>query len=487
MSLLGLDIGTTGCKAVAFNLDGEVLASSYRKYAILSDNKGTAELNSIYVWEKAKEIIKEVSTQTKGDPIEVLSISSLGEALVPVSEDRNILSHSFLSMDSRGGEYIRQLLDKFEESEIFRLTGNIPGSFYSLSKLAWIKNNDPKLYNSTDLFLSWADFISFMLGGEAVANHSLAARTLMFDIQKGKWSEDIIHSMGLDKEKLPLPCNSGSHLGYVNGKIADQLGLTNRVSIIAGGHDQSCAVLGSGIKNKSRSAMYGLGTFVCVAAVFPEMPEPEYMYEKRLHIGSHVIPDSYITFIYNLSGGALINWFKEVFGGKNLDFSELFDEISGKENSIVAIPKFGTTGPPDFHSGSQGCFGGLSFYHKRGDILQAILEGTGFYIQDCFEKSGKVFERIDSLVATGGGSVSLKWLQITADILNKNVVRNRVNEASSLGAAIIAGVGSGKFSSWDEGVDCMVHQDIFLRPEGLNKGYYWEKFTRYKEYYSFFT
>lgn len=485
MSLLGIDIGTTGCKAVVFDLKGKELAHSYQSYEILSIKKGAAELDSINVWDKVKKIILEVSRQTSEDPVEVLSISSMGEALVPVSRGRKILGNSILSMDTRGDEYIKHLLSNFQETDIFRITGNIPGSFYSLSKLAWIKDNLPGLYNSSDLFLSWADFICFMLGGEAAANHSLAGRTLMFDIQTGKWSEDVLETMGLDKERLASPCISGTHLGYVNEKIAGQLGLPKKVSIIAGGHDQSCAVLGSGIKNNSRSAMYGLGTFLCVAAVFSEMPNQGYMYEKHLHIGSHVVPGSYITFIYNLSGGALINWFKDVFGGGNLDFNELFDEISGMENSIVAIPKFGTTGPPDFHSGSQGCFGGLSFHHSRGDILQAIIEGTGFYIRDCFEKSGTVFEKIDTLVATGGGSSSLKWLQITSDILNRNVVRNKVNEASSLGAAIIAGVGGGKFSSWDEGVDCMVQRDIYLHAKSPDKTYYIKKFESYKKYYSF--
>jgi xylulokinase len=485
MSLLGIDIGTTGCKAIAYDLQGRQLALSYREYETVRAKEGLAELNSIEVWEKVLTTIREVAQQTVHDPVEALSVSSIGEALVPVTTDRKILGNSILGTDCRGKEYIGQLLAKITPSEVYTITGNLPGTFYSISKLMWINNSLNNLYRSTDFFLSWADFVCFMLGGKPVANYSLASRTLLLDRHTFNWSEELLSASGVEFTKLALPCPSGCHLGYVEKKLAGILGLNENVSIVSGGHDQCCAVLGSGVKSGSRSAMYGLGTFLCVAPVLPEIPDEEYMYEKKMHIEPHVVPGASVSFIYNLSGGALIKWFKNVFGGQQKTYTELFGEITGMPNSILAVPKFGAAGPPDFEPGGRGCFSGLSLSHSRGDILQAILEGTAFYVKDCFEKSGKIFNNIDTLMATGGGAISDKWLQITADILGRVIIRNKTTEASALGATMLAGVGSGKFASIDDAVDSMVQKDAVFYPATPKTGYYNDKFEQFEQFNNF--
>lgn len=488
MSLLGIDIGTTGCKSVVFSLQGEQLAKSYRDYEIISEKDGYAELDSIEVWYKIQATIREVALETKNDPIMALSLSSLGEALVPVSGDGNILGNSILGSDCRGTEFTEQFLEKFSPSEIFKITGNLPGTFYSMPKIAWLKKYQPDLYNNTDLFLTWADFVCYKLGGIPTTNYSLAGRTLLFDIDNLTWSEEILNTMELDLEKFAPPQSSGTFLGLVKEDLAIQLHLGKDVAIISGGHDQCCAALGSGIKSSSKAAMYGLGTFICVVPVFPQMPEASSMFENKLHIEHHVVQGSFISFIYNQSGGALIKWFKQTFSSNDQQVSErqensfhsLFDEIPDSSTEIIVIPRFGATGPPDFLSGGQGSISGLSLSHTRGDILRAMLEGISFYLRDYFEKEEGPFSNIDFLVATGGGSVSEKWLQITADVLNKVIVRNSVTEASSLGAAILAGKGSNMFVSYSNAISAMVHKELKIVPDQSKKDFYDAKFNRYK-------
>jgi xylulokinase len=484
MSLLGIDIGTTGCKAVAYDLQGRQLAVSYREYEIISSEKGFAELDTNNVWMKVLDTIKEVAQKTKYNPVESLSVSSIGEAMVPVSYDRKILGNSILSIDNRGKEYIEQLLDIFSPYEIYKHTGNLPDTFFSVSKLVWLKNHKKKLYHNTDYFLPWADFVCFMLGGKPIVSNSLASRTLLLDLKTGNWSKELLSIFNLDATKLAPLGQSGNHLGFVNKNIAGKLGLKSNVAIISGGHDQCCAVLGSGVKNDSYSVMYGMGTFICVASVFSQMPDINYMFQKKMHIEPHVVPGYYITFIYNQSGGALVKWFRNIFGGKQSTYSDLFEEIPCSPNSIIVLPKFGATGPPDFYTGNQGCFFGLDLSHSRGDILQAILEGIVFYVKDCFEKLSEIFDRTNTMVATGGGSISDKWLQITADILNKNVTRNKVTEASSLGAAIIAGVGSKIFTSFDEATEIMIQKDKTYTPDNVKIKHYRNKFKQYKKLYN---
>lgn len=488
MSLLGIDIGTTGCKAVVFSMQGEQLAKSYRDYEIISEKEGYAELNSVEVWDKVQEAIGEVAMQMTYNPIEALSVSSLGEAMVPVSKDGKIMGNSILGSDQRGAEFTELVQNKCGSSEIFRITGNLPGSFYSMPKIAWIKKYRPVLYHNTDYFLTWADFVCLMLGGEPVTNYSLAGRTLLFDINNCTWSDKLFHILDIDKQKFAPPRPSGSFLGYVRNELAKQLHLVNDVAIVCGGHDQCCATLGSGIQNSSNAAMYGMGTFICVVPVFSQMPDITSMYANKLHIEHHVVPGSFISFIYNQSGGAMVKWAKQTFftigqqdcGRQESTYKAMFDEIPNNPSDILVIPKFGSTGPPDFLYGSKGCISGLSLNHSRGDILRAMLEGISFYILDCFENLHNTFDEIDTLVVTGGGSVSEKWLQITADVLNKVIVRNSVTEASSLGAAILAGKGSNMFVSYSNAISAMVHKELTIVPDQSKKDFYNSKFNRYK-------
>ena len=220
MSLLGIDIGTTGCKAVAYDLQGQILAVSYREYEIIKSEEGFAELDSNDVWIKVLATIKEVAQQTTNNPVEALSVSSLGEAMVPVTSDRKILGNSILGTDCRGEEYIDQLLEIFTPYEVYKRTGNLPGTFYSISKLRWIKNNHNNLFRSTNYFLPWADFVCFMLGGTPVTNNSLASRTLLLDLETGNWSNELLSASGLEVTKLAPPCPSGTHLGFVKDDLA---------------------------------------------------------------------------------------------------------------------------------------------------------------------------------------------------------------------------------------------------------------------------
>ena len=492
MSLLGIDIGTTGCKSAAFSVDGQLIASSYEEYNIVSEEPGYAELNSLEVWNKIKKTIRNVAGKTSFDPIKALSVSSLGEAVVPVTKQKEILYNSILGIDSRGKEFIHYLNSRISEEEVFEINGNIPGIFSTMPKISWLKKYKPEIYDHTGYFLLWADFVCFMLGGKPVTNYSLANRTLLFDINKCDWSDKLMELMDLDRSKFAPTIQSGIQIGAISKEYSEELLLPEDVAIISGGHDQCCAALGSGIKSDSKAAMYGMGTFICVVPVFSQMPDIDEMYRNKLHIEQHVVPGSFISFIYNQSGGALIKWFMQTFTSNYQDdadhqnnYNTLFDEIPDKSNNVIVIPRFGATGSPDFHIGNQGCITGLSLSNTRGDILLAVLEGISFYIRDCFENLGNTFSEVEFFVATGGGSVSEKWLQITADILGKTIIRNKVTEASSLGAAIIAGKGGKVFSTFDDAIDAMVHKKLTIKPELSKKEYYSRKFEQYQKLYNF--
>lgn len=493
MSLLGIDVGTMGCKSTLFTPEGKELASAYREYNFISGKEGYAELDSNDVWRKIKETIREVTARVPGDPVTALSASSMGEAMVPVTRDKKILDNSILGNDIRGEEFMEGFLEGLSPESVFKINGNIPDIFFSYPKLAWIKKYNPGLYEKADYFLLWADLVGYMLGGSPVTNYSHASRTLLFDAHARTWSDKLMKNAGLEPGKFAQTIPSGTPTGCVTPDIARELNLGTDVVIVSGGHDQCCAALGCGIAEGSNDAMYGFGTYICIVPVFRSIPDMDVMFRNGLNYENHVIADRYVSFVFNLSGGALIRWYRNTFGRSGLeapgdataDYDFLFGEISGNQNEIIVIPRFGPTGAPDFLRKNAGTISGLSLQNTRGDILQAMLEGITFYFRDFFSDPHRDIYRIDNFVATGGGSKSPVWLQTTADIMNKPVIRNRTAEAGTLGAAILAGAGSKVFSNVSEGINTMISRERIYYPDLSKSGYYADKFEQYKKLYAF--
>ena len=203
MNILGIDVGTSGVKIALFTTTGEILASSYREYVEYHSQPGYAELDAQDIWETIKEAIQEVTLHSEAGHIGAISISSMGEAVVPVSANRRILGPSILHYDVRGEEFLEQLAESIDETDLYHQNGNTLGNHFTLTKLMWIKKYQPDLYKKTFKFMHWSGFIAFMLGADATVDYSLANRTLLFDLEREDWSDLFINIVGLDKEKLP--------------------------------------------------------------------------------------------------------------------------------------------------------------------------------------------------------------------------------------------------------------------------------------------
>ncbi|MFW5768997.1 MAG: FGGY-family carbohydrate kinase, partial [Spirochaetota bacterium] len=247
MSLLGIDVGTTGCKAVIFSLGGQILASSYREYDFRHPEPEYAELNADEVWTKIREVIREAAAKSGGDPVQALAVCSMGEAMVPVTADRTILGPSIMNFDARGGEYLDKLPDFQNDLYLYRINGNTLGNNYGLTKLLWIRDHQPELYEKTYKFLNWGSFVSFMLGSETVIDYSLANRSLLFDLDRRDWSDELVSKAGLDRDKLPTPKPSGVQIGTLLLELAKELGLPEALPIVTGAHDQCSNALGAGV------------------------------------------------------------------------------------------------------------------------------------------------------------------------------------------------------------------------------------------------
>lgn len=491
MSLMGIDVGTTGCKATAFREDGRQLASAYAEYDMVRRQAGWAEFDSREVWRKICDCIRRVAAETKEDPLTALAVTSLGEAATPVSKDREILGNCILNFDERGQDEAAEIEAAVGRENLFRLNGNIMGHFYSAPKLMWIKKHQPQSYEGAYKFLLWLDLVGYMLGCDPVIDYSVANRTLLFDLGKEEWSKELATAMGLRLDHMAELSPSGRVLGAVAPAVREALELPEGVKVVLGGHDQCCTALGAGVV-RSGMAVYGLGTFICITPVYDRLPDREKMLASGLNIEHHVVAGHYVSFLYNLTGGALLKWYRDQFGRleiqeaaeKGVDpYDILLADLPEDPTSLLVLPHFAVTGPPLFDSRTKGAILGATLETDRRTFLKGLLEGVTYYFREGLDLLEQAGVKVEEFRATGGGAKSAAWLQIKADILGTPLATVKVTEAGALGAAMLAGVGTGVYGSIDEAVEAVVEVDRVFEPDAKRHERYTEQFEKYRQVY----
>jgi len=491
MSLLGVDVGTTGCKAIAFNLDGHIIAQAYGEYPLIHRRPGWSELDSNLVWQKVADAIRKVAAETKSDPIRAFAVSSQGEAVTPVSEDGEVLDTAITTFDSRADEIAQEIEGRMSKLQIMRITGMPLSGITTMAKLIWLRRNKPDVYGKTWKFLGYEDFVLFKLGIKPVEDWSLASRTMMFDIIRKDWSEKMLNLAKVDRDLLPETAPSGTPIGEVPDKIADELGLPKGVVGVTGGHDQPCGALGAGVIREGL-VMDATGTVECFAPAFTEPVLSEEMIEGNFACYPHVVSDLYVTLAFVSSGGVVLRWFRDVFGQREIEEAErkslsaydlLMEEMSDDISPVMLLPHFSGSGTPYLDTRSKGAILGLSLATGKGDIIRAIIEGVSFEMKYNLELLQEAGVRIDEFRAIGGGARSERWLQMKADIYEKPVVAMDVSEGVCLGAAILAGVAIGEYSSIQEAIEHIVRPRRTYMPRAEFSERYRERFEIYRRIY----
>ena len=485
MSLLGIDLGTTGCKAAAFTRDGRTLAQAYREYETLHPREGWFELDSRGLWERVQEVIREVAAQTAGDPVTALCTSSFGEAVTPVTRDRRILGNSILCMDPRGEAYARELEEAFGVEALYAINPNIPGPQYSLPKMLWLRDHEPELFRQTDHFLLGGDLVAFLLGCEPVTANSLANRTLLFDLERNDWSDPLLDWSGIGRARLGRVEPGGTVIGTVADPVAGALGLPRGVAVVTGGHDQCCNALGSGCIQPG-TAVCGIGTFECITPVYRRVEDPLRIFRLGLNIEHHVLPGLFVSFLYN-QAGTLVRWFRNTFAAadappEGTDIYTMLDrEMPADPTRLLVLPHFEPVLCPRHIPDSAGVILGLKTSTTRGEILKAVMECATLFFVESIDSLHAMGIDLEECIATGGGARSDAWLQIKADIFGIPFVRPRISEGGLAGAAMLAGLATGVFASPEEAVRAFVVTDRTFEPDAGRHATYREKARRYAQ------
>lgn len=488
---MGIDVGTTGCKVIAFREDGEILAQAYGEYPLIHPQPGWSELDSNVVWENVSDGIRKVAAKTKNDPIEAISVASQGEAVTPVWENCEVLANAITTFDSRTSGICDEILQDISPLEVMKITGMPPSDIHTLAKLVWIQRNQPEIYGKVWKFFGFEDFINFKLGVQLAVDYSLAARTMCFDIINKTWSERMLNLANIDPKLLPEPVPSGTVIGEIGTKVSDELGLPKGVVCVAGGHDQPCGALGAGII-RGGELMDATGTVECIAPAFSEPVINEQMINGNFACYPHVVDGLYVTLGFVSSGGVVLRWFRDTFAqtevtqaneaGRDV-YDILLDNIPDNPSSAMLLPHFTGSGTPHLDLGSKGAIIGLTLSTTKGELVKSILEGISYEIKQNITMLEDAGIEINEVRAIGGGAKSAKWLQLKADMFGKKVIALDISEGVCLGTAILSGTAIGKYNSIEEAVDLLVKpKEIYYPREDIAKQYD-EKLKVYEQIY----
>lgn len=490
MSTMGLDIGTTGCKAAAFDETGQLLAQAYREYQLLFPQPEWAELNSTEVCNHCMDIINQVSRECSNDPVKAIGISSQGEAFTPVDKNGEILGNAMISSDTRATEIAKTWSKQFGPEKLYRITGHTAHPMFTLFKLLWVRENQPDVWLAAKGFYCFEDLLHQRLGLTPAISWPLAGRTMMFNVLEHTWDSEILSAVGLKAEKLARPLQSGTIVGTIPDGIAQNLGLGKGTIVVAGGHDQTCSALGAGVTSPGK-AMYATGTVDCICAAFCKPKFSSELMQSNLCTYDYTLPDMYTTVAFSLTGGNILKWFRDQFATREVQMATqkginvyelILKKMPDTPSSLMVLPYFTPSGTPYFDAETKGAILGLRLSSSREDLLRAILEGVAFEVRLNIEILARSRIEISEFIVTGGGARSTAWNHLKANVIGKPVTIAPVEETGCLGAAMLARSALTGTSVKDLAAK-MVRTKTTIQPDRKQTDYYAERYATYKKLY----
>lgn len=486
---LGVDVGTTGIKACLVDLEGNVLAKAYRKLRMYGLEANRRELDPHQIIDLAKEAMREAAGPGAGE-VQVITVSSLGEAIVPVDRAGRTLMNSIIGTDPRGAQELAWVQEQLPPEELTQITGLNLSSIYSLNKILHLKRHVPQVYKETWKFFCVADFVVYMLTGEACMDYSLASRTMVFDVHGYTWSERILGAVDVAPEVFPTPVLPGTVVGTLRREIAEELGLSPQVQVAVGGHDHIFNAIGSGAVTQGVCSNVVGTTEGLTAYLGRQRLDSKTIAESNISCQPFVLPGTFNTVAWHNTAGALLNWFVDTFfpgpktAQEQLEILNRLNAACRREPSrLMVLPHFAGSTTQAMDERAKGAVIGLTVYTTKEEIYKALLEGASYEVMVILQALVNAGVRIDRLVVSGGGSNSPIWLQTKADILGRPITKVAGAETGAVGSAILAAVSRGYYHSLQEAADVMVKYGETIEPDENYHALHRERFEEYRSLY----
>lgn len=479
MKFLGLDVGTTRMKCGVYNEKGVLEYQNSVDYGELHNEK-ESYIDVDTIFSSAFALLKKAYQNC---PFDSIAISSLGESFVLLDKKDNVIFYPMLYTDPRGKAETDEQMKNAEK--FFSVSGVYPQGMYSAYKLLWIKKNRPNIYKEADKVLLVNEYISYKLTGIRAIDYSQAARTGLFDVREKKFSGELCDLLGIDKALFSPAVPSGTIIEKVKNDIAKEWGADKPVFVVAGGHDQVCATLGSGV-TKAGDCSDGMGTVECLTAVY-ESPSCDGKMGEYGYPNVPFLDKLYCTYLLNYSCGSLTRWwlstcFSEEEIKKGTAFEKIEKDFTDVPTGLLVLPYFAGAATPYQNIEAKGAILNLTISDNPSKVYQGILEGLCFEMKFNLETTKKFGIKPKKLIATGGGSASKKWLQIKADVLGIPVYPLKVKEAGVCGAAIL-----GASALLKENINNVVKRFVKLeraiKPRKEIQKMYSQEYKKYKKIY----
>ncbi|MFW5980550.1 MAG: xylulokinase [Halanaerobiaceae bacterium] len=489
--LMGIDIGTSGCKLTIFNLDGEVISTYLGEYETYYPAANYVEHDPRDWWKKVCQGIKYFKNEQSINMNEIagIGVDGLSWAALPVDRKGIPLRNVMIWLDRRAEKQAEWMREKIGEQRLFQVNGNPVDPAYIVPKMLWIKENEPEIYNNTFKFLQSNSYIVYKLTGKFSQDYSQGYGFHFFNTKKGCWNQEISSELGIELDQVAPLFKCHEVVGAVSEEAAEETGLVSGTPVVAGGLDAACCTLGAGVIKPGQTQEQGGQA----GGMSIQLGSPKF--HRDLIFGYHVIPDQWLLQGGTTGGGGTLRWFKEQLGiyenqlaeKKDISSYQVMDkeaeEVKPGSDGLVFLPYMAGERSPIWNSKARGVFFGLSYDKTRAHLIRSMMEGVGFSLLHNLKTAEKAGAVVSELNSVGGAANSELWTQIKADITGKQFNIPASDHATTLGAAILAGVGAGIYKDFSEAVNRTVKIERTHKPDRENHKLYQKYYNLYLELY----
>ena len=473
---IGLDLGTSGVKAVVFDSNGNVMDSHLEEYDIISPKPGYAEQNP-NIWLSATiKVLAHIGMLDIASDIKGIGLSGQMHGLVLLDKDDNVLRNSIIWCDNRTAKEAKEIEDTVGLDNLKRITGNIAMPAFTLAKLLWVKNNEPDIYNRIDKVMLPKDYIAYKLTSKFNAEYSDASGMQVLDINSLEYSKELLDMFNIPVSWFGPLIKSDDIRGYLNPDVALKTGLEN-VFVCGGAGDQAAGAVGNGIIAGTDASIV-LGSSGVV-----------YSPTNKLFIAPNGEVQTFSTAIYgkyHVMGvtngcGTSLKWLRDT--QYNLEYNkmtELAEAIPCGSNQLYYLPYLMGERTPILDTDAKGVFFGIKNTTTKGEMIRSVMEGVGYSIKDCFELVPKDVSRI---LISGGGAKSKLYCQIIASMIKRPVIQIKQDEGPSLGAAILAMSANKEYPSIEAACNAIIETNDITYPIEEWSNIYDKGYKIYKKIY----
>jgi xylulokinase len=475
---LGIDISTTGSKAIIIDERGEISAVASSPHTLQSPRPLWSEQDPGQWWDAAGASIRAALGQAglAGEEVAAVGLTGQMHGLVLLDEVGEVLRPAILWNDQRTQAQCDEIHARVGKEKFIQITGNVALTGFTAPKILWVQENEPEVYARIAHVLLPKDYVRYKLTGSMAMDKADGAGTVLMDLKTRFWSPEILSALDIPANWMPKLYEGPQITGTVTSEAADRTGLPGGIPVVAGGGDQAAQAVGVGAIREGIVALT-LGTS---GVVFATTNSPFIEPEGRLHAFCHSVPDRWHLMGVMLSAAGSLRWYRDTFAPA-IDYDQLLKpaaEIAPGADGLLFLPYLTGERTPYPDPLARGAFVGLTVRHTLPHLTRAVLEGVAFGLRDSFELMKNAgLASIDQVRISGGGAKSLLWQQILADVFDSELATVNTTEGAAYGAALLAWVGSGRWPSVDAACQATIRVTGQIRPN-------LEAARRYEDVYS---